>query len=271
MVSDYLDMLTKELRQEPFSKAEHNRQLGSRLDARTKSSIERKHQNISAIMLEFGFPYIDGYKPLGNYQRLLREVVAARLGLDRSLRKTVARSVEASMNPRQVTSALLRLEPPPMPRETAIRSAEGRTSSHQRRRAPVNYLEREARNASVGLAGEQLVLQYERTRLIEAGCDALADRIEHVSVTEGDGAGFDIRSFETDGADRFIEVKTTQYGKETPFFVSRNELDVSRELAADYRLYRVFRLRQDPCLYTTRGSLSVAYRLMPELFSARVA
>lgn len=135
----------------------------------------------------------------------------------------------------------------------------------------MNYLEREARNASVGLAGEQLVLQYERTRLIEAGCDALADRIEHVSVTEGDGAGFDIRSFETDGADRFIEVKTTQYGKETPFFVSRNELDVSRELAADYRLYRVFRLRQDPCLYTTRGSLSVAYRLMPELFSARVA
>jgi len=54
------------------------------------------------------------------------------------------------------------------------------------------------------------------------GNDKLAERIEHIALTEGDGIGYDIRSFERDGSDRFIEVKTTAYGKQTPFFVSRN-------------------------------------------------
>ena len=45
------------------------------LDRRTKGSIERKHQNISAVLHEVGCPFIGGYKPLGNYQALLKEVV----------------------------------------------------------------------------------------------------------------------------------------------------------------------------------------------------
>jgi hypothetical protein len=78
-VADYLDMLALELRGEPFNKANHNRDLLRVLDGRTRGSIERKHQNISAILIELGYPYIDGYKPLRNYQELLREVVEERL------------------------------------------------------------------------------------------------------------------------------------------------------------------------------------------------
>src|SRR5947207_14598083 len=78
-VADYVDMLALELRAEPFNKAEHNRNLGRVLDGRTRGSIERKHQNISAVLIELGYPYIDGYKPLSNYQELLKDVVEERL------------------------------------------------------------------------------------------------------------------------------------------------------------------------------------------------
>lgn len=91
-----------------------------------------------------------------------------------------------------------------------------------------NYLQQEARNASLGKAGEELVPNFERTRLLRLEQESLADRVEHIAVTEGDGAGFDIRSFEADGRDRFIEVKTTAYGRQVPFFVSQNEVVVSQ-------------------------------------------
>src|SRR6266480_2929138 len=78
-VADYLDMLALELRGGPFNKAEHNRNLVRVLNGRTRGSIERKHQNISAVLIELGYPYIDGYKPLRNYQELLKDVAEERL------------------------------------------------------------------------------------------------------------------------------------------------------------------------------------------------
>src|SRR5438874_1086977 len=86
-------MLSKELRREPFNKAEHNRALRRMLDNRSRGSVERKHQNISAILIEAGFPYIDGYKPLGNYQDLLQSVVHERLAGAAILHRTVADAV----------------------------------------------------------------------------------------------------------------------------------------------------------------------------------
>lgn len=75
-VSDYLEMLAMELRGQSFNKAEHNRILLNRLNHRSRGAIERKHQNISAVLIDLGYPYIDGYKPLFNYQDLLYRVVA---------------------------------------------------------------------------------------------------------------------------------------------------------------------------------------------------
>lgn len=89
-VSDYLDMLALELRGKPFNKAEHNRDLARVLNGRTRGSIERKHQNISAVLIELGYPYIDGYKPLRNYQELLKDVVEERLMDANALDKEIA-------------------------------------------------------------------------------------------------------------------------------------------------------------------------------------
>ena len=99
----------------------------------------------------------------------------------------------------------------------------------------------------------------------------LAQRVERVSATRGDGLGYDILSFETSGADRLIEVKTTAYGQETPFFVSRNELAFSREQGTSYHLYRVFTFRKSPKLYTRQGALDRGFTLDPETYKARTA
>ena len=47
---------------------------------------------------------------------------------------------------------------------------------------------------------------------------------DHVAATQGDGLGYDVRSFDETGRDRFIEVKTTAWGKQTPFCTVRPEV-----------------------------------------------
>jgi hypothetical protein len=105
------------------------------------------------------------------------------------------------------------------------------------------------------LAGEQFVLNFERARLLKLRKDGLAGRIEHTSRVRGDGEGYDILSFEDCGRERLIEVKTTKYGRETPFFVSINEVAVSESHADQYHLYRLFAFRLAPRLFTVSGML----------------
>jgi len=267
VVTDYFAMLTKELRREEYNKTTHRRALARLLDGRSDGSIERKHQNISAILIELGYPYIFGYKPLGNYQTLLYEVVADRVSGGSTLTTVVSNAVDEPAVVPGVDDILARLEDPPEPAEVRyppLRERGGHPAVH---RPPVNYLEREARNSSLGRAGEEFVLNFERARLLRLGHDRLAERVEHVSLTEGDRAGFDVRSFERNGADRLIEVKTTAYGKQTPFFVSRNEVAVSRVHDAHYHLYRLFRFREDPRLYAVNGALDRVCRLDPVQFA----
>ncbi len=129
----------------------------------------------------------------------------------------------------------------------------------------------EARNASLGAAGEEFVLDVEHRRLWEAGCRPYAERIEHVSKTQGDGLGYDIRSFDVDGRDRLIEVKTTALGVLTPFYATPREVAVSEERQVDYHLYRVFKFRDNPKIFSLTGSLRTSVRLEPSQFKAFVA
>ena len=266
-VADYFAMLDLELRGEPYSKADHNRQLQRLLDDRTKASIEFKHQNISAVLIDLGYPYIEGYKPAVNYQQLLYEVVADRLASEKALTLTVAAQVEAPATVPTVDDILSRLENPPKIEERPV----GRVAERPRVAIPPrNYLEIEARNHRLARAGEEFALNFERAYLINQGKSKLADRVDHVAVTKGDGLGYDIHSFDPDGRDRLVEVKTTAYGKATPFFVSRNEVQTSRDLAASYVVLRLFKFRDDPRLFTLKGAIDASCRIDPVQFSARV-
>ena len=75
IVADYFDMLIAELQGRPFSKTDHRRTLLPQLNGRSEGSIEYKYQNISAVLHQKGFRYVDGYKPHGNYQRSVVGIV----------------------------------------------------------------------------------------------------------------------------------------------------------------------------------------------------
>lgn len=263
-------MLDAELRGEPYNKAEHNRRLQVLLSDRSGQAIEFKHANISAVLLELGLPYIPGYKPRGNYQQLLKLEIEQRLLLDAWIESTVATAVD---EPAVEVPALMALESVivPIPPRTRRDRVYERPRDEPPGRSRINYLEREARNASLGRAGERFVLEIEHRRLWEAGSRTLAERIEHMSESRGDGLGYDILSFEPDGRERLIEVKTTRFGAHTPFFVSSNEVAVSTHNAEAYALYRVFSFREAPKLFIVPGPLRETFDLEPVQFKAVVA
>jgi hypothetical protein len=260
-VADYFDMLAAELRGETVNKREHNRRLQEILRGRSAGAIEFKHANISAVLIGIGFPYIEGYKPRGNYQTLLRDEIVSRLDTDRELRVLATAIIEA---PAPALRPVRRLEdilvPPPVPDRPKKGSYEYRQPPPIPRRN-VNYLEIEARNRSLGLAGELFALEVEHQLLWEAGHRTLAERIEHVSRTQGDGLGYDIVSFEPNGRERLIEVKTTNFGPMTPFFATRREVTKSSEEPSKFNLYRVFGYRKTPRLFMVPGPLKEAFVL----------
>lgn len=131
-----------------------------------------------------------------------------------------------------------------------------------------DYLQREARNRSLGLAGERLAMDFEARRLHALGVRSLADRIEHVSQTRSDGLGHDILPFEPDGHESFIEVKTTAYLAETPLFVSPNEVAFSDVHADHFHLYRPFDFRQAPRMFMLSGAMAMHCRLDPVSYRA---
>lgn len=266
-VSDYFEMLAMELRGEPFNKAEHNRDLQKLLNNRTKAAVELKHQNISAVLIDLGYPYIDGYKPLPNYQGLLYEVVEDRLLSAAGLHQAAATAVEQAVEQLPTVTDVLAILVNPPHRENDKPKLYDQTL-RVRKAVRRNYLEIEARNQTLGLAGEKLVLEFEHKRLWLAGKKDLADRIEHVSDTTGDHLGFDISSFETDGRDRLIEVKTTRFGALTPFFASKNEVEVSESREGEYQLYRLYKFTQQPKLFVLPGSLRSSCTLDPMQYSA---
>ena len=262
-------MLSLESRGESYTKTDHNRRLRAKLNDRSRGAVEFKHANISAVLDRMGLPYISGYKPRGNVQALLHEVVGARV---QPLSKQLTADLATPQQPVVLNDVLGILVPPPgraLVVHEEARDAEGAYDLTGSAVTRFDYVRQEALNQSIGDAGEALVLSYERARLRHAGKDHLARNVEHVAKTQGDRVGYDIRSYDDTGRDRFVEVKTTRYGRRTPFFISANELRFSEANAPAYHLYRVFDYREHPKLFTLPGDVARHVRLNPVSYRAR--
>lgn len=263
IVADYLRMLTLELTGQKFNKSEHRRVLQQKLTNRSEASIEFKHSNISAVMLELGFPYVRGYKPLPNYQSLLLTVTVEQVRSNPIVDQAALSAVEQpAVVPPEHDFTKVTTEAP----RRELKAAENLPISFVAVKR--DYLEREERNRSLGAAGEEFVIQFEQWRLNQFGQRQLAERVEQVSRSKGDGLGYDVLSFDTNGRERFIEVKTTSFGRETPFFVSRRELALSKIEDQRFHLYRVFDFRNAPRMFDLSGPLEHHCTLDPLTFKA---
>ncbi|WP_164854728.1 DUF3883 domain-containing protein [Devosia sp. 1566] len=259
VVADYFSMLGAELSGVAYSKTDHRRALMQTV-RRTPGSIERKHQNISAVLHKLGFPWIAGYKPLGNFQAALAEQVIAQI-------RPIKTQLDATVVvPRPLDRRLneVFVAPPAVPatsRETDLDSL-----------VPKHYdtAKRDQRNRELGAAGEGFVFELEKQRLLQKGRLDLAEQVQWISRDKGDGVGYDIKSFDDDGAHTFIEVKTTRGPITAAFYLSERERAVAAMKGATYRLYRVFNWGPEPSIFVLDGPLEKTLRLRPTAYRATI-
>jgi hypothetical protein len=134
----------------------------------------------------------------------------------------------------------------------------------------MDFAERERRNRELGQQAEALVFDLEKQRLVAAGREDLAKEVEWSSRDQGDGLGYDIRSFDAiRDEERFLEVKATQSGKYQPFFISENERAFSNEYAATFQLYRLYAFGSSPRLFVLPGAIEHHVQLLPTHYRAR--
>lgn len=259
IVADYFEMLELELAGQPFNKAARNREL-QKFTGRSHGSIERKHQNISAVLVRLGLPWIRGYKPLANFQSALIDGVGRFLALKGQFVLGVAAAAPAKV----AEATTLWIGPPPQPSP----DDEKETKALRRLVRKFDPAERDARNRALGKQGEELVLGHERGRLVSAGRNDLVRKLEWTSEERGDGAGYDIRSFELDGSDRLIEVKTTNGSVLTPFFLSENERAFSEERPDAFRLVRLHDFRDKAAGFELVPPLGQWVKLVPISYRA---
>jgi hypothetical protein len=100
-----------------------------------------------------------------------------------------------------------------------------------------NFIHNEKEKKRIGDLGELLVLQHEQEKLKSL---SINKNPEHKSKSEGDGLGYDILSYDRQGREVFIEVKTTVYDYDAPFYITANELKKSKQSKDKFFLYRLF-------------------------------
>jgi len=262
IIVDYFQMLSKELAGISYKKSTHRKSLLPLLNKRSEGSIEFKHQNISAALINLGLPYIKGYLPRFNYQKLLEEKVINYLAVNKSIENNfkIFTDKEIIKQGSNFDFEKIVVDAPSVSHVHEPSLSFGRTP------IKINYLEREQMNTKLGLLGEQLVLEYEKWSLIQIGKEKLAEQVRWISQEEGDGTGFDILSRNIDGTDKYVEVKTTRLGKETPFFFSRNELLFSIKHTNSFNLVRLFSFEDNAKMFIKNGGLDAICNSVPMTF-----
>lgn len=114
-------------------------------------------------------------------------------------------------------------------------------------------------------------MKLEREKLINSGKPDLAKEVDHVSKTRGDGLGYDIKSYDVNGEEIYIEVKGTINPKNTSFFISAAEVDISRKYPNQFYLYRVYDLNcKNPKYFKVKGDLNEHFKLVPTEYLASI-
>ncbi len=261
VVADYFDMLQSELSHQPYNKAERNRAL-QELIGRSRGSIEFKHQNISAVLQLIGRTWISGYKPRANFQHALIN------GIERYLDATNDTIIAEEQAVRMLAAETdLFLEPPPDLRP-ALETDDAPVVRLARK---FDAAARDARNRDLGKRGEERILRFEFQRLHDAGQRDLARQVKWVSEEDGDGVGYDILSFNSDGRERLLEVKTTAGYQRTPFYLTENERALSTERPDEFRLVRLYDFLKTPKVFELAPPLAASLVLRPINYSASFA
>lgn len=91
----------------------------------------------------------------------------------------------------------------------------------------------------IGNAGEEFVYN-DQLEFVKKYAPEYLNSVRHVSKLDGDGAGYDICSFNADEKIVYIEVKSTTGKKDTPFYMSASEYEFYELHRDNYIIARVY-------------------------------
>lgn len=261
ILADYFEMWALDLTdprpngKPTFEKEIRYREL-AKIIGRTTSSVQNKHQNISAVVDKLGLPYIRGLTPRGHFQAALFTAVVHKLEHTPGIEQLIQPTPHPDKN--------LVTEAAPLESKRATKDEWEVVHLIQQ----FDPAARDARNRELGALGEQLAFENERKRLNNAHLHDLADRVRWVSRDDGDGAGLDIHSFDLEGNERLLEVKTTRGGARTPFYLTENERRISEQRAPNYYLLRIYNYTHAPTAFELRPPLDAVVNLQATNYRA---
>ncbi|MGG2066938.1 DUF3883 domain-containing protein [Bacillus sp. S14(2024)] len=203
----------------------------------------------------------------------LNRILGYRIYFNNSNAKTNTALDEADTDDYKISiedKTLIEVEPPFSQKQE---DDSQRTNNQRRGRCATNrnYEREQRRNKIVGDAAEVMVLNIEKEKLIAANRADLAEQVEHVSETQGDGLGYDIKSFEIDGTEIYIEVKGSSETVNKGFLISDSEVRFSRESAEQFYLYRVYDLNSNkPKYFKLKGPIEEHFDLVQTEYFAKI-
>lgn len=100
------------------------------------------------------------------------------------------------------------------------------------------YEKRNRENKKLGDTGEKLILIQEEKRLKELQEKGIISKDKRV-IKQKDYVGYDFLSYDENGQEIHIEVKTTAGNQKAPFYMSMNEVSVMKS-DPKWKLYRVY-------------------------------
>lgn len=100
----------------------------------------------------------------------------------------------------------------------------------------IDFEKQAKKQKDLGNKGEELVKEREITYLTECGCVLEASKVAIVM----DGNGYDVLSFDENGNEKYIEVKTTTGDEYSPFNLTENEIAFMQANLNKYWIYRLY-------------------------------
>ena len=135
-----------------------------------------------------------------------------------------------------------------IPEFTPIPPKEKRNTSSSKNSSPRKINHQESRKT--GIAGEEHVFKFEVNALKKGGRSDLANSVVKQCEDHTDYPGYDIKSYNLDGSEKFIEVKSTKLKSKNSFDISHNEWikgsNSAKNMGESYWVYIVAEASKQP-------------------------
>lgn len=145
----------------------------------------------------------------------------------------------------------LNVQTPEIYEKQAVKFRSQRSSAQKESISKINYIEKQKKNIKVGYLGEKLVFSAEIKKLKDY--PSLQRKVTWLAKNS-DAYGYDILSYDKNGNQMQIEVKSTsdQMSDRFDFVLTENERQQAMKLS-NYWIYKVFSVDTQPVIYKVKN------------------